>query len=148
MTELTIPLDLPDVEVVKVEVQGAKQLTISVESTLKSTHCKRCGREIGCFAGYSEWVQVRHLPSFGWEVVIRYRPKRFECPYCEGRPKTTQALAWHEANSPYTRAYEDHILRALINSTVQDVSQKEGIGYDGVLGIVERRVNSQVDWTR
>jgi transposase len=39
-------------------------------------------------------------------------------------------------------------LKALINSTIQDVSQKEGLGYDGVLGIVERRVKGQVDWSR
>jgi transposase len=148
MVELTIPLDLPDVKVLKVEVQGGTQLTISVESTLNSTRCKRCGQELRRFDGYSDWVQVRHLPSFGREVMIRYRPKRYECPYCEGQPKTTQALAWHEAHSLYTRAYEDPILKALINSTVQDVSQKEAIGYDGVVGIVERRVNSQVNWTR
>src|SRR5207245_852712 len=95
-----------------------------------------------------KWVQVRHLPSFGREVVIRYRPRRYECPYCEGQPKTTQTLAWHTANSPYTRAYEEHILKALINSTVQDVSQKEGVGYDGVVGILDRGVATQVDWSR
>jgi transposase len=148
MAELTIPLDLPDVDVLKVEVQGTGPLIISVESTLKGTRCKRCGREIERWAGYSDWVQVRHLPSFGRAVYIRYRPKRYECPYCDGQPKTTQALAWHTPNSPYTRAYEDYILKALINSTVQDVSLKEQLGYDGVLGILERRVEETVDWSR
>jgi hypothetical protein len=59
----------------KVEIKG-KTLVINVESTLKSTQCKRCGREIARFAGDSESVQVRHLPSFGCEVFSRYRPKR------------------------------------------------------------------------
>ncbi len=104
MVDVKIPLDLPDVKVLKVEL-GRNGIVISVESTLKSTVCKRCGREIERFAGYSDSVQVRHLPSFGQEVLIRYRPKRYECPYCEGNPKTTQALAWHRANSLYTRGY-------------------------------------------
>ena len=147
MVDVKIPLDLPDVEILKVETQS-NIIVISVESTLQSTICKRCGREIGRFAGYSEPVQVRHLPSFGQEVVIRYRPKRYECPYCDGQPKTTQRLAWHRANSPYTRAYEDHILKALINSTVEDVSRKEAIGYGSVRGIVKRWLTTQVEWSR
>jgi transposase len=147
MADVKIPLDLPDVEVLKVEIKG-KTIIINVESTLKSALCKRCGREITRFAGYSESVQVRHLPSFGCEVFIRYRPKRYECPYCDGQPKTTQALTWHTAKSPYTRAYEEHILTALINSTVEDVSRKEGLGYGGVEGILERGVASQVEWAR
>jgi hypothetical protein len=36
----------------------------------------------------------------------------------------------------------------LINSTIQDVSQKVNIGYDGVVGVMERRMAEQVDWSR
>lgn len=144
MADVKIPLDLPDVEVLKVDIQD-KVVVISVESTLKGTACKRCGRKIERFAGYSEPIQVRPLPSFGRTVLIRYRPNRYTCPYCEGRPKTTQGLSWYTPNSPYTRAYEDHLLKALVNSTVQDVSRKEGAGYGGVRGILERRIASQAD---
>src|SRR5258708_33356370 len=98
MVDVKIPLDLPDVTVLKVEIKPTI-IEISVESRLHSTKCKRCGREIRRFAGYSEVVRVRHLPSFGRAVVIAYRPKRYECPYCEGTPKSTQELAWHRANS-------------------------------------------------
>lgn len=119
-----------------------------MESSLKTARCKHCGREISHFHGYSEWIAVGHLPILGREVSIRNRPKRYECPYCDGRPTTTQVVGWHTPNSPYTKAYEDHILRALIHSTVQDVSLKEHLGYEGVLGIVERRVASEVAWSR
>jgi len=139
-------LDLPDVTVQKVELTP-KVIVISVESTLHSTKCKRCGREITRFAGYSEVVQVRHLPLFGREVQIRYRPKRYECLYCDGNPKSTQALAWHRANSRYTRVYEDYLLKALINSTVEEVSWKEGIGRHSLWNLVERRIARQVDWS-
>jgi transposase len=78
---------------------------------------------------------------------VRFRPKRYECLDCEGKPTTTQQVSWHTANSPNTTAYEDHVLLQLVNTTIQDVSVKESLEYDAVLGIMERRIASQVDWT-
>lgn len=144
--KVSIPLNIPDVEVIKVETVDG-DLVITVESTLQGTICKRCGRPISQFAGYNDPIRVRHLPCFGQTVWITYRPKRYECPYCDGQPKTTQTVGWHAPRSPYTRAYEDHILKALINSTLEDVSQKEAIGYGGVRGIVRRQLAVAVDWS-
>lgn len=79
---------------------------------------------------------------------MHYRPKRYGCPDCDGQPTTTQQLAWHEPNSPHTKAYDDYLLRCLINSTVQDVSTKERLSYDAVEGVLERCLARQVDWTR
>jgi transposase len=126
--EISIPLDIPDVEVVSVEMKGKQGFIITVESTLKTARCKECGREITAFHGHSEWVQVRHLPILEQAVYIRYRPKRYRCGYCEGGPTTTQEVSWHAANSPYTRAFEEYVLKMLVNSTVQDVSRKVGLG--------------------
>jgi transposase len=145
--KVSIPLNIPDVEVIKVETVDG-ELVITVESTLQGTIGTRCGRPINQFAGYNDPIQVRHLPCFGQTVWITYRPKRYECPDCDGQPKTTQTVGWHAPRSPYTRAYEDHILKALINSTLEDVSQKEGLGYGGVRGIVRRRLATVVDWSR
>jgi hypothetical protein len=38
-------------------------------------------------------------------------------------------LEWHDANSPYSFAYDNHLLVELVNSKVEDVSLKEGISY-------------------
>ena len=38
------------------------------------------------------------------------------------------------------------ILLGLIGSTVEDVSQREGIGYEAVMGIVRRHIKTKVDW--
>lgn len=141
-------MDIPDIDVLSVEVKAKQGIIITVESQQKTAVCKECGREICAFHGHSDWVEVRHLPILEQAVYIRYRPKRYRCPYCEGGPTSTQQLSWHAANSPYTRAFEDYLLKMLINSTVQDVSQKVGIGYDSVLGVLERRVVERVDWTR
>ena len=59
---------------------------------------------------------------------------------------TTQQLSWHQAKSPYTWPYEEQVLLELVNSTIKDVSIKEGLGYDAVEGIVERNISTKVDW--
>jgi len=90
---------------------------------------------------------IRHLPVFGRPSFLRYRPKRYQCQDCEGQPTTTQRLEWHDANSPHSFAYDNHILLQLVNSTVEDASLKEGISYDSVVGTLERRIESRIDWT-
>ena len=140
---MNIPLDLPNVTVLGVEV-SERGYVISVESTLKGT---RCGRKIQAFHEYNDWVEIRHLPILDRTVYIRYRPKRYQCPYCEGEPTTTQAVSWHTPGSGMTKAYEQYVLKALIHSTIQDVSVKESLSYDRVLGVMERCVAAQVDWT-
>lgn len=42
--------------------------------------------------------------------------------------------------------YEAHILLKLVNSTVQDVCIKEDIGYEAVMGILDRPIQGEVDW--
>lgn len=37
-------------------------------------------------------------------------------------------------------------MKQLIGSTVADVSRKEKVGYDAVLGALERQVDSEVNW--
>lgn len=146
MAEIRIPLDLPDIDVVRVEARAGKGWTITVESTLQTTRCRVCGREISAFHGHDSWVEVRHLPILDQPVYIRYRPKRYRCPYCEGRPTTTQAVSWHTPGSGMTKAYERYVLKALIHSTIEDVRVKERLRYDQVLGVMERCVAAQVNW--
>ena len=143
--KITIPLDLPRVTVLEVEV-SERGYTIRVESTQQGTRCGRCGRKIEAFHGYNDWVEVRHLPILDRAVYIRYRPKRYQCPYCQGGPTTTQPVSWHTPGSGMTKAYEQYVLKALIHSTIEDVSVKERLSYDRVLGVMERCVAAAVDW--
>ena len=145
--QVTVPLDIPDVRVVRTEMNKVGDLIITVESTKKGTTCRRCGRWIEKFHGHDDWVTVRHLPVFGRPTHLRYRPKRYQCLFCEGHPTTTERLDWHEANSPHTYALDDHLLLQLVGSTIEDVSIKEGVGYDAVLGVLERRICAEVDWS-
>ena len=146
--QVTIPLDIPEVRVLKSEMNKAGELIITVESTKETAVCHRCGRVIVKFHGYDSWVKLRYLPVFGHPTYLRYRPKRYRCEYCEGGPTTSQRLDWHEPNSPNTFAYEQHILLQLVNATVEDVSRKERLAYDKVLGIVDRYICAEVDWSQ
>jgi len=144
--QVTVPLDIPDVRVLSTEINKVGELIITVESSKEGTICRQCGREIRKRHGYAEWTIIRHLPVFGRPSYLRYRPRRYQCLECEGHPTTTQRLDWRESNSPHSIVYDDHLLLQLVNSTVEDVSLKEGVGYDCVLGVLERRISAKVDW--
>jgi len=144
--QITIPLDIAEVRVLNIEISARGECTITVESTLEGTKCRKCGREIKEFHGVDEWIRLRHLPMLGRKVFIRLRPKRYRCGYCEGGPTTTQELEWYSAKSPHTKAYEKYLLLQLVHATVEDVSIKEEMGYKALEGIVDRWISGEVNW--
>src|SRR5262245_52433202 len=144
---ISIPLDIEDVNVLKVDVSPNGDIHIRLESSLNYGYCRLCGQKLTKLHSYDEWVKVQHLSSFGRAVFVHYRPKRYECRDCDGRPTGTQQLAWHEPNRPHTKAYDKYLLLALVNSTVQDVAIKEKLPYETVWGVVERQLAYEVDWT-
>lgn len=145
--QVTVPLDIPDVRVLKTELNERGELIITVESLKKGTSCRRCGRWISKLHGHDDWVQLRHLPVFGRPSYLRYRPRRYQCLDCEGHPTTTQRLDWHDPHSPHSFAYDDHLLLQLVGATLEDVRIKERVKYDAVRGVVERRIQTKVDWS-
>ena len=146
--QVTVPLDIPDVRVLKTEMNQNGELIITIESTKVGTACRVCGRWISKSHGYADWVTVRHLPVFGRPTYLRYRPRRYQCQECADHPTTVQKLDWHDPYSRYSFVYEEHLLLQLVGSTVRDVSIKERIAYDAVLGILERRIETEVDWSK
>ena len=144
--EITIPLDIPEVRVLQTSLNEGGEIIIKIESTKAGTQCRKCGKWITKLHGRDEWVTIRHLPAFGRATYLRYRPNRYQCQNCEGRPTTTQSLEWHDANSPHSFSYDNHILLQLVNSTVEDVSIKEGLSYESMAGALERRIEASVDW--
>ena len=144
MDTLQIPLEIPDVRIEKSERTKDGDSVITVTSIIEGTICHKCGRCITESYGYDKEIMIRHLPIPGHKTFIRIRPERYECPYCEGKPATTQKMTWYDQRSPDTDVYEKHVLPGLINSTVADVSIREDIGYEAVTGIINRHVESEV----
>jgi transposase len=142
---VSFPLDIPAVKVRSVQQNEQGDYMITVESTQGYAVCPQCGRQTTKFHGYNGWLQLRHLPILGHRVYIRLRPKRYICPHCAGKT-ITQQLDWYEAKSPHTKAYDRYLIVQLINSTVQDVSRKEDVGYEAVNGAIERHIDTRVNW--
>jgi transposase len=142
---ISIPLGIPDVDVLRVEQNERGDYIVTVESTQLGTICQYCGRKITKSNGHGRWIKLRHLPILGHRVYIRLRPKQYRCPHCDDKI-TTQTLDWYETKSPHTKAYDHHLMLQLINSTVEDVSRKEDVGYDAVEGAIERCIHVAVNW--
>jgi transposase len=55
-------------------------------------------------------------------------------------------MSWYVRRSPNTKAYEEWLLRLLVNSSVTDVASKLSISQDVVIGVIDRWIETSVDW--
>ena len=143
---IQIPLDIPNVEVLRTEAHPDGKLLIWVESQVEMVRCGLCGRAVRATFGHGQELQLRHLPVLGMETYICIRPRRGRCLVCETEPTTTQVLEWYDQRSPHTRAYDRYLLKQLVNSTIEDVSLSENVGYDAIVGALNRQIDTQVNW--
>src|SRR5215212_8689159 len=143
---ISIPLDIPDVRVLQTDLTQANELILTIESTLTTATCHKCGRTITEHHGEDRPRLLRHLPILGRPVYLRIRPKRFRCPFCDDHPTTTQQLDWYDPKALHTKAYERHLIVQLVNSTLSDVTEKEDVSYDALLGILDRTIATTIDW--
>ena len=144
--ELKIPLDIPQVKILNTEIAQGRQLLITVESEIKTTRCGLCGQEIRCTYGRGQTIKLRHLSVLGLETYICLRPWRGQCKRCPNQPTTTQVLDWYEQRSPHTKAYDAYLLKQLVNSTIEDVRLLENLGYDAVVGALNRQIETEINW--
>lgn len=147
-TNFNISLDIPDVEILKIETNKTEDLIITVKSTKCSTPCHKCGKEAKKSNGYGETIILQHLPILGHQVYIRIKLTRYQCEDCNDKPTTTEQTSWFNRRSKFTKAYEEYLMRSLINSTISDVSRKEGVSYDDIEGVLNRQIEKQIDWSQ
>ena len=139
-------LNLPDIAIDRVVPGERKTLKIYIHSTLDGTHCHCCSQPIDHSYGLGQEIELRSLPLGEYRVVLVLRPKRYQCRSCAGHPTTTQTLAWYTPRASVTTAFEQQMLRELINSTLEDVSRKQAIGVGALQGILDRNLVHKVDW--
>ena len=145
-TSFPVEIDIPGVEIESVHINREGQYDIRVRSTISGGSCHKCGQPITKPHGHDRVKRLRHLPILGRDTYLIICLPRFQCVECPDKATTTQQVPWHERRSPHTTAYELHILLTLIGSTVEEVSVKEGLGYEAVMGIMRRHIQSGVDW--
>jgi transposase len=148
MINFQISLDIPDVEILKVEKNRSEDLIITVKSTKDSCQCHKCGKEAKKFYGYAEVILLRHLSILGHQVYIRIKPVRYRCEYCDDKTTTTEQASWYNRRSKFTKAYEEYLMKMLINSTLTDVSRKEEVTYDDIKGVLDKQIETKVDWNK
>lgn len=145
-SKIPISVNLEGIKIVRYEIDERGDYFLYAESTATFEVCHKCGRIITYKHGLDEPITVRHLDVLGHRVFILVRPIRFRCFYCDDNPTTTQKFPWRAGKSPYTKDFEKYILKQMINSTVEDISKKEFIGYDCVVGILDRSISTDIDW--
>ncbi|KXO09333.1 Mobile element protein [Moritella sp. JT01] len=91
---------------------------------------------------------VQHTKILERKVYLRIKPVRYECKACGDHPTTTEKYNRCSKNAKITTAFEEYLMRYLINSTVEDVSRKESVSYKTIVRAVSRQVNSTVDWSQ
>ena len=143
---MPVTLEIEGLKIEEVRINREGHYEIYVESTVEGCTCRECGKHITKPHGKDRLKRIRHLPLWGRETYLIVRLPRFQCLDCYGKPTTTQQVAWHKRNSPNTVPFEMHILLGLMGGTVEDVSQREGIGYEAVMGIIRRHIKTEIDW--
>lgn len=143
---IPVKLDIEDLEIVEIKENKEGHYEIYVESTKKGCSCHVCGKHIDKPHGKDRQKRIRHLPILGKETYLIVKLPRFQCLDCYGKPTTTQQVAWHKRNSPNTVAFEKHILVSLMGNTIENVCQQERIKPGVVMGIVDRHIQTEVDW--
>jgi len=141
-------LRLPDIAIDQLEITDTGGLEIYIHSTLEGTECPHCHQPISTPHGHGQERRLSHLSIFGRDTTLIISPKRYRCLDCPDHPTTTQRLQWYDPSSAFTLAFEEAILLALINSTIEDVSRKEAISAEQIEGILDRGVPSSINWTK
>jgi transposase len=146
---VTIPteqlLNIPGIRVLSVKYDEDK-IECQIESTQGYSMCHKYGQKATEFHEHGQELELRHLPLCGRQVILRLRPKRYRCLYCEGAVTTTERADWYNAKAGCTKAYAEFLLLELVNGTLQDVAKKHGVTYDVVRGVLKRYVKGEVDW--
>ena len=140
-------LNLPDTKIVKIDEAAPGRINIYIEITETHTCCHVCGKTITKRHGKDKERKVKHLPMIENEVFIVYQPNRYICDKCDNHPTTTATPSWHTQHSAYTNAYERRIIIDLVNSTLVDVAVKANLTTETVLGILDRLVAKEIDWS-
>ena len=148
MTEIDFNslLDIPDVVIERTELDSNGNFLVYVKSIKQGAQCHCCGQQIDTPYGFDREQKIRHLSVFGKPCYILIKQPRYKCQNCSDKPVATQTQSWRTRNCPNTISFERHIMLSLINSTIEDVSAKESIGYGAIEGILDRHISSEVNW--
>lgn len=125
---------------------SGREIIIKVRSTKEVVPCHECGKPTNGH-GLGRTLSLTS-PAYSWQkTTIEITPRRGICNDCDSRPTTTGQCSWYKLNSKMTKAFEQHLLFELVNSPVADVSTKEAIDHHAVADLVNRYIETEVDFS-
>jgi len=145
-TKLAIDLGLSSVKIKQVTIDSLGNYHIHVSCTATSTSCHKCGKRISKSHGQCNETAIEHLPILDQRVFIHVKWPRFQCNDCDNNPTTSYRPDWLNKTGELTKSYENYCLKMLINSTLKDVSEKLSTTEDIVEGIINRKIDTTVNW--
>lgn len=140
-----IDLNLSDIKIKSIKQDATGHYHIYVSCTANTGQCTQCGKKLSKSHGQCEESVIEHLPILEKRVFIHVRWPRFMCEDCG----VTSAFrpGWLNTTGQMSLAFEDYVLKSLINSTIKDVSEKLRLTEDAIQGIANRRIQTDYDWT-
>ncbi len=148
MTTISVPFNIPNINITNINILDNNDIIVKVENTIVGTCCKHCGQYLDKAHSLNKTIKLKHLPSFGNTVYIEFQPTRFQCFDCEGCPTTTEKLPWYQSSGHCTQLYAEYIINLLVNSTITDVAKQENITYKKVIGIINKHIPNEIDWSK
>jgi len=145
-TKLSIDLGLDSIKIKRVVVDGNGDYHIYVSCTATSGVCHRCGKKITRSHGHCNESIIEHLPILEQRVFIHAKWTRFKCDTCDNHPTTSFKPRWLNSTGELTKAYEEYLLRLVINSTIKDVAEKLRTTEELVYGVLKRNIKVNIDW--
>jgi len=79
-------LDIPEVEVISVEINERGDYIVTVESTRNNAVCQSCGGRITKPNGYGREIELRHLPFLGIGCIFACAPSDMNVLTVMARP--------------------------------------------------------------
>ena len=138
---MTIPieqlLNIPGIRVLSVKYDETR-IECQIESTQGYSLWHKCGQKATEFHEHAQELELRHLPRCGRQVMLRLRPKRYRCRYCEGVVTTPERAEWYDAKAGCTKAYAEFLLLELVNGTLQAAYSNATSGVKSI-GVNSRR---------
>jgi transposase len=141
VARVTIEVDLPPgVEITAYE-RHQEGHGFEVRWPLPETcRCERCGHEERAHIEFKTTPQaIRDLDVWGQPSFWIYQAPFHRCGRCGYRQHIIPPFKRKEVS--YTYRFEQHVLRALIGSTAEDVARRLGISAETVERIVEYQLN-------
>lgn len=145
---INLPLDITSLEIIKQSTDKNGNIILEVVSKNKHSTCHKCGKPATKRNGLAPTRLIRHLSILDTPVYLQITPIRYACENCDDHTTTTEQYDWCNRNSSTTKGLDDYIMRCLINSTIEDVVKKERMGRKVIQFILDRQVQTQVDWNR